>query len=657
MWGIINMAQLSGNIGKTVETEVAAGAKKTLNAMKKEVNQALKKDDDKYVRVPRNVYEEKLGFKVNDQKEDASQELLMDPGHRFRQKKNDKLTFEEEDLAFLGAKLLQDKMANAQQYDYHDLHKDGFYDAKDIKPEDINAEKWIDGASEKHYRTHLKTFQDGHTEEVRDMSDYDEKNPHEVPPRKHPHNNRWEDAKSLPEWMKDYFFWHNQVYTNMQEHNFTNWKQNRYLVVTCFSGKVCGNVIHRLRPMPALIKAAYDSKRILLVYWELHPLQDFLEPPKSGGCTWKVPGIMHNALFKVKEETHEDIEELAVAVMNDDKRIISATINDRLFGEFFYNGHLEHGESPADRVFHDVFNIMFKPTPMLQARVEEIHHTMGIPAGKYAAVHIDYADQPTTEEGKKVLREKVENAMNCASNLRPGGPFLVAGESLMIVKNAIEYAKKHNVMVAARQVMHDSSRLPTDIWNSFIEIYFMANANCVAYGNDGYGQLGYMMGFDHDCRIKYDYFDSAKKCTWSDTKEQAEELKKIAQEEREKAGDPKTLIFQPEDESETLWMGDKDGKDEIDPTKVFTKGFKEVNGKVTEIGMPVWLDEWISEKGQNLKKDGPWFQSETMPKWMKMYLQWGKETRAEITDENWKEYRYLIMTCYRKSLFDFLSTF
>ena len=41
MWGIINMAQLSGNIGKTVETEVAAGAKKTLNAMKKEVNQAL----------------------------------------------------------------------------------------------------------------------------------------------------------------------------------------------------------------------------------------------------------------------------------------------------------------------------------------------------------------------------------------------------------------------------------------------------------------------------------------------------------------------------------------------------------------------------------------------------------------------------------------
>jgi len=104
-------------------------------------------------------------------------------------------------------------------------------------------------------------------------------------------------------------------------------------------------------------------------------------------------------------------------------------------------------------------------------------------------------------------------------------------------------------------------------------------------------------------------------------------------------------------------MGDKDGKDEIDPTKVFTKGFKEVNGKVTEIGMPVWLDEWISEKGQNLKKDGPWFQSETMPKWMKMYLQWGKETRAEITDENWKEYRYLIMTCYRKSLFDFLSTF
>ena len=134
---------------------------------------------------------------------------------------------------------------------------------------------------------------------------------------------------------------------------------------------------------------------------------------------------------------------------------------------------------------------------MLYERCEEAQRTMGLFRGKYAAVHIDYEDMPKTPEEKQELALKVQNAMNCVSNLRPGGPFLIAAQTFAIASEAVKYAKQKGVLVGARQVAHDSATLPHDIWNSFLEIYFMANGKCVAYsGQGGYGQLGYIICFD-----------------------------------------------------------------------------------------------------------------------------------------------------------------
>lgn len=672
--GTINVTRLSGNIGNAVKTEVDETKHSVENAVNRieKINSALRKtDDDKMVKVPKELYHklvEKKPVEVDayetlrkkeEEEETAAkhknmplkkkldedyetEEKNMPPGHRYRENKNTKLTAEEENLMYLEDKILNRKLPNPDEYDYHAVHHDEFYHhlGKAATAEDEHYNRWVDAPKDHaDYRTHIN----GKKEEVHDAKDVDPNNPLEIPPRKHRYDNRWEQSENLPGWMKDYFYWHSEARAALQSNNYTNWNDYNYLIISCFSGQVCGNVIHRIRPLPALVRAARDSKRILLVHWDLHPIQDYLEPPNKGGLNWKIPGIMSKAVHDTATNVYKTLETVAEAGKDTKVPIVSALINDRLFGEPYYNGHIEHRDLTADRAFHDVFNVFFKPTAMLTERVHEVHHTMGMPVGKYAAVHVDYPDVPTTEAGKEALRLKVENALNCVSNLRPGGPFLVAGESFPIVKEAIKYAKKHNVMVAARQVAPDSSRLQKDMWNSFIEIYFMANARCVAYANDGYGQLGYMMGYEHDCRIKYDYHDAAKTCTWTDTQEQADELKKLEQEEREKEGDPTTLVFKPEDAEEELWKGEGDGKDEIDDTAIFKGGFAD---ETKEIGMPIWLDEWVTNHDGPIVKDGPWFASNTMPKWMKMYLTWHKEAKANITESNWKDQRYLIMTCY-----------
>jgi hypothetical protein len=46
------------------------------------------------------------------------------------------------------------------------------------------------------------------------------------------------------------------------------------------------------------------------------------------------------------------------------------------------------------------------------------------------------------------LRKTVENAINCASNLRPGGPFFVAADVPEALPIAADYGHRRNVTIA-----------------------------------------------------------------------------------------------------------------------------------------------------------------------------------------------------------------
>jgi hypothetical protein len=88
----------------------------------------------------------------------------------------------------------------------------------------------------------------------------------------------WETSSTLPEWMKDYFDWHQDQLANHL--NEENWQSQRYLVMRCLESEVCGGASDRLSSIPKFIRVASMSKRLLFIKWTRPaPLEDFLVPP------------------------------------------------------------------------------------------------------------------------------------------------------------------------------------------------------------------------------------------------------------------------------------------------------------------------------------------------------------------------------------------
>ena len=326
-----------------------------------------------------------------------------------------------------------------------------------------------------------------------------------------PGENRWDKSKTIPPWLKDYFKWHSEIVPTLTA---DNWNEYSYIVMTCLGGQTCGNVAHRLRPIMGMLRVAADHQRIFMMHWDMpNRLDDFLKPPRAGGIDWNVPEFF---MWKVRASTIVNVipTVLLQAPNPENHRVVNVMYNDDTFAEFHYNDNRKEGEVEAKQAFKDVFNVLFKPSAMLAERTKETLELMGLLPGEYAAAHIDYENLPRDDSERQQLRLKVENAMNCMSHLRPGGPFLVAAQTYAVAREAIEYGQQHGVNIQAKQIAHDTSQVPKDLYQAFVEILLMAKARCVAYNRGGYGQLGFILGYDYDCKINYG--EHKGECEWKD---------------------------------------------------------------------------------------------------------------------------------------------
>jgi hypothetical protein len=104
--------------------------------------------------------------------------------------------------------------------------------------------------------------------------------------------------------------------------------------------------------------------------------------------------------------------------------------------------------------------------------------------------------------------------MNCASQLRPGGPFLVASDLIDALEEAHIYGREKNVTVATpvynHQPLHiglhnesDTSVTPADFYSVFVDIYLLAQSRCVALGVGGYGFWAQILGYDQNCWMRH----------------------------------------------------------------------------------------------------------------------------------------------------------
>ena len=227
-------------------------------------------------------------------------------------------------------------------------------------------------------------------------------------------------------------------------------------------------------------------------------------------------------------------------------KIVNSMFNDDSFGENFYDERLSGSlELPAQKVFHDIFYAFFSPTVMLQERINEMLDHEGLEYGNYAVAHVDCPIVPKTDEEKKTVVEKVEKAMDCMTNLKPGGPYVVFAETFEAAGMATAYALEHGINVPSKQVSHDKHVIPKDLMGAWAEIYLMAGARCVSYGKGGFGQLGYMLGKDYDCRLKY-AGERAQKCKWKDALAEGEEPFSVPQLDNEEPGEPDVDISMAE---------------------------------------------------------------------------------------------------------------
>jgi len=75
--------------------------------------------------------------------------------------------------------------------------------------------------------------------------------------------------------------------------------------------------------------------------------------------------------------------------------------------------------------FRDVWKIMFRPSPPVEERIRQNLKALQLVPGEFATVHVRALYGIKERDAPGTLK-MVTNAMNCVSNLRPGGPYFIA---------------------------------------------------------------------------------------------------------------------------------------------------------------------------------------------------------------------------------------
>ena len=454
-------------------------------------------------------------------------------------------------------------------------------------------------------------------------------------PKKYQHDDSLQmPGSKIPTWLHEYFQWHQQVKSQLTK---DNWKDHRYLVMTCLKGMNCGGITDRLRPVLAMLRVAHMTNRILLVYWERpFPLEEFLVPPQGGLLDWRVPSFIQPELNTNTMTPTGHWKRIANT--KDERTILVTQYQSWNYGWLWYDEQgKDKGELSAIEVFKDVWNSVFVPSPPVQAMIDSNRQELGLVPGEFATAHIR-ALWTIKSRTLKETTVMVKNAMNCASHLRPGGPFLVTSDHLEALSEAQKYGAEKGVQVITpsydREPLHvgmhnesDTSVTPQDFYSAFVDIYLIAMTRCVAVGPGGYGYWGQILGYNHTCWIRHSG-EKARKCTW-------------------KASD---------DDNNGSISGNKKMRKPSLPTRSTEATVnikKEENPSpepcIVNGTLPCVVNNTIqmSTKLQSNPQENLWDQSSMIPDWLKQYFQWHKETRAQLTPENYKNHRYMVMSCFR----------
>jgi hypothetical protein len=317
----------------------------------------------------------------------------------------------------------------------------------------------------------------------------------------------WEASKSIPEWMKKYFYWHMQVKTGLTH---GNWNNSRYLVMQCLSKhEHCGGVSDRLRPLPLMLLLAARSQRLLLIQWTRpFPLEEFLWPNEMSP-DWTVPHWL--APFVTKAGPLASAVRGLVPTAMSSNVVVRTRYQSNNHGAEYFNNQTDV-QIMFEEVYHDLFRSFFRPSPPLKLRIERHMRSLQLVSGEYAAAHFRALygrnERPTDE-----IKRIAINAINCASELRPGGPVFFASDCKPAVDFVADYSQKKGLPVVS--LVHENeplhldkaldweNRTPVEYYPTFIDLFVLGNSRCVAYSSGGFGTFGLLLSFNSSCSVHY----------------------------------------------------------------------------------------------------------------------------------------------------------
>jgi hypothetical protein len=195
----------------------------------------------------------------------------------------------------------------------------------------------------------------------------------------------------------------------------------------------------------------------------------------------------------------------------------------------WYDEQSLEGEPGFSQIFHEVWKTAFTPSAPVRKVIESEMEKMGLTPGAYTAAHLRVLYGIKDRE-EWIQKTWAENAMNCASELRPAKAIFFTSDSANSTYHAKIHAARHNATIATRvlnpnpplhldKVDNWNQRPLSDFYDAFVDLYILAQADCVTYNKGGYGIMGLMMNRNVTCGVRQDALESAKirkPCFWVD---------------------------------------------------------------------------------------------------------------------------------------------
>ncbi len=350
---------------------------------------------------------------------------------------------------------------------------------------------------------------------------------YKLPPREVFFTSRYNESSPflpssvLPPWLTLYIEWHHEQLVQLNK----TMDDSRFLVLTC-RDPVCGGLSDRLKSVPLLLQLAALYDRIFMIHWERPaPLEYYLLPRL---LDWRVPG----GFLTTHEPTYRSVNDLLVGLRDSNVSIVQVILQDQHGGSSWYNRIEEYRQQgyARDEIrsliltssshsnlprhfrqhFRSIWSALFIPSPFLAQAIQERQTVLGLTT-PYVAAHVRALYRPITQQSR--YEAWVMHAMQCARVLRPHTPMVLLSDSVRVLQAALAYAHSHpdtitRVAPVPQQatIVHLDQAEPRpaqDYMGTFVDLYIMAQAQCIAHGRGGFGRLGVLLSQNASCFFNY----------------------------------------------------------------------------------------------------------------------------------------------------------